>query len=85
MKGEKYTEKVDVYSFGIVLWEIETRSPPYGNKEVLDIQAQVMKGLRPDIREGMHPLFVKLMKRCWDDDPKLRPECERIVIPQIGD
>lgn len=28
IKGDKYTEKADVFSFGIILWEIATRKPP---------------------------------------------------------
>ena len=32
IKGQNYTEKADVFSFGIILWEIASREPPYRSK-----------------------------------------------------
>jgi len=32
INNEKYTEKADCFSFGIILWEIASREPPYKSK-----------------------------------------------------
>lgn len=32
IKTKKYTEKADVFSFGIILWELASEEPPYKNK-----------------------------------------------------
>jgi serine/threonine protein kinase len=46
--GKKYTEKADVYAFGIILWEILTRLEPYEEKEPMQIVVEVVNdGLRP--------------------------------------
>lgn len=29
IKGFKYTEKADVFSFAVIMWELATRKPPY--------------------------------------------------------
>src|SRR5690242_17117495 len=41
MRGESYTELADVYSFGIVLWEVLTRRPPY---EGIDASVLIGRG-----------------------------------------
>ncbi len=40
--GRKYTEKADVYAFGIILWEILTRLEPYEDKEPMQIVVEVV-------------------------------------------
>ncbi len=32
--NKTYTEKADVFSFGIILWEIAQREPPYRSKSI---------------------------------------------------
>lgn len=44
---DAYTQKVDVYSFGIVLWEIWTGRLPYEGYSPVQIMEGVKKGLRP--------------------------------------
>jgi serine/threonine protein kinase len=39
IKGQMYTEKADVYAFGIILWEILTRKEPYEDKEMMQVGA----------------------------------------------
>ena len=79
--GKKYTEKADVYAFGIILWEILTRLEPYDDKEPMQIVVEVVNdGLRPAIPSHMFtsPL-VPLMMDAWQTEPDDRPTFDRIV------
>lgn len=82
--GKKYTEKADVYAFGIILWEILTRLEPYEDKEPMQIVVEVVNNdLRPTIPEQFKDAsLVSLMKDCWDPDPNKRPTfniiCDRL-------
>ncbi|CAH9083841.1 unnamed protein product [Cuscuta epithymum] len=68
------SEKVDVYSFGIVMWELLTGAEPYSNMRTEEIICGIIKGcLRPEIPYWCHPAWRHLMERCWSSDPKARP------------
>ena len=75
IRGFKYTEKADVFSFGVILWELATRKPPYYGIDGQMVSQRVVKeGLRPKISDRDAPgPFLDLMRRCWDDDPDKRP------------
>ena len=64
--GFKYTEKADVFSFGVILWELATRKPPYYGIEGTEVSKRVVNDdMRPKISERECPApFLDLMKRC---------------------
>ena len=75
-----YDLKVDVFSYGIVLWEILTRSVPYRNLEPAQIIARVLTSdLRPPMPEGTPPEIALMIRQCWDRDPKARPTFSEIL------
>ncbi|KAK3041783.1 hypothetical protein RJ639_000299 [Escallonia herrerae] len=75
-----YDRKCDVYSFGICLWEIYCCAMPYPNLGPLEqASAVVYKNLRPEIPRCCPSSLANLMKRCWNADPKRRPEMEEVV------
>ncbi|GJY98837.1 probable serine/threonine-protein kinase roco5 isoform X1 [Tanacetum coccineum] len=76
----KVSEKVDVFSFGITLWEILTGEEPYANMHCGAIIGGIVKDtLRPKIPEQCDPEWKQLMEQCWLADPTLRPSFTEIT------
>ena len=76
----RYSVKVDVYSFGMVLWELWERKRPYEELySRFDIIDAVREGRRPAISSTCPPTFRSLIQRCWHEQPARRPTFAYIV------
>eukprot|EP00002_Diphylleia_rotans_P016595 TRINITY_DN322_c0_g1_i1.p1 TRINITY_DN322_c0_g1~~TRINITY_DN322_c0_g1_i1.p1 ORF type:complete len:2502 (+),score=409.05 TRINITY_DN322_c0_g1_i1:87-7592(+) len=78
LRGKRYDEKADVYSFGIILWELETKDRPYRDADILVIQSQICHGLRPPLSKGISAEATQLIQRCWNSDPSERPSFQEL-------
>ncbi|RIB16456.1 kinase-like domain-containing protein [Gigaspora rosea] len=77
------TKESDIYSFGIIMWEILYGKHISFNQSSklqseLQFQIQVCNGLRPQIYENTATCYAELMKKCWNMNPKKRPTAKEI-------
>lgn len=79
------THAIDVYAFGIVMWEVATRSLPYGDMDPgpggSKIRHHVMDGGRPSVPSGCHipPRYHSLMVEAWETTPSRRPKFSEVL------
>ena len=75
-----YSLKVDVYSFGMVLYELMERKPPFNHlTSRFDIMDLVAQGKRPETTVEIPDSYRELMEKCWQQDPMRRPDFQTIV------
>lgn len=80
IQHRQYNQKVDVYSFGIVLWELITGMLPFQNMTAVQAAFAVCnKGVRPTIPPDCPVALADIMTRCWDSNPDVRPVFSHIV------
>eukprot|EP00026_Physarum_polycephalum_P003037 Phypoly_transcript_03046.p1 GENE.Phypoly_transcript_03046~~Phypoly_transcript_03046.p1 ORF type:complete len:740 (+),score=120.64 Phypoly_transcript_03046:24-2222(+) len=79
LSGVGYTTQVDVYSYGMVLWELITRGEPYKGINQAGIIAGVGQGMRPTIPPECPPAFAQLIRDCWESEPQKRPPFSEIL------
>ncbi|KAI1731173.1 protein kinase domain-containing protein [Ditylenchus destructor] len=74
-RGKRYDQKCDIFSFGILFWEIITREQPFNdwNPNPYTILWQVSEGRRPHKIKICPAPIMELIERCWSDNPKERP------------
>jgi hypothetical protein len=81
-----YTSKVDVYAYGILLWEIACGQLPYHGMDPAQIVAQVlMHDARPMIPDTVSGALRALIVECWDRNPDSRPTFDQIVHRFVRD
>jgi serine/threonine protein kinase len=74
-----YSKKSDVWSFGIVVYEIVAQCEPHKDRNILEVAVAIRdRGLTPKIPDHCPPLLREIMEMCWKKDPNERPNFETI-------
>jgi serine/threonine protein kinase len=78
-KGSTFSKESDIYSLGMIMWELTTGCKPFANAEHdHTLIFNIIDGVRPEITEDTPEFYANLMKSCWDSDPRKRPSISDI-------
>ncbi|CAI2179331.1 3994_t:CDS:2, partial [Funneliformis geosporum] len=75
-------KKSDVYSVGVLLWEISSGRPPFyvkGEEYDFTLAMDIIQGLRESVIPGTPEFYVNIYTECWDGEPENRPAINKIV------
>jgi serine/threonine protein kinase len=82
--GEEYGKEVDVFSFGIALWEIVTGAKAFADLLAtargsgMVVSRKIYEGARPKLDATIPKPARDLMEKCWMKEAKSRPTFARI-------
>jgi len=76
---KQYSKASDIYSLGMLMWEIfAEHSPFHGQPHDWDLAIAIVDGKTPPMLPEIPKTFQELINRCWKKDAKERPEMEEI-------
>ncbi|CAB4435080.1 unnamed protein product [Rhizophagus irregularis] len=79
ISDKQYSKASDIYSLGMLMWEIFAERPPFHNQpHNMDLALGIIDGRRPQMLSGIPDIFQQLIRECWMEDAKERPEIEKI-------
>ncbi|RIB01858.1 kinase-like domain-containing protein [Gigaspora rosea] len=81
LTGRPYTKAFDIYSFGMIMWEVLYGKPAFYDETFgSELQSRIiLHDLRPPILEDTESCYVDLMKLCWAKEPEKRPSSAKIL------
>ena len=74
LKGAAFSKESDIYSMGMIMWELTTGCKPFANVDHdTDLIYKIVDGKRPEITDDTPECFANLMKKCWNSNPTKMP------------
>ena len=79
IRHEPYGTGCDVYSFGVLCWEMLSYSIPFPQHTPVEVALSVAtKGMRPEIPAHSPSVLVDLIEQCWQQQALLRPSFAKV-------
>lgn len=80
LTGDEYNIKADIYSFGIIVWEMLARKTPFKDFTERQLFAKVGMGQeRPVMPDNVPVKLAQLIAACWDAEADKRPMMDQAI------
>eukprot|EP00775_Hariotina_reticulata_P010179 gene10179-10339_t len=81
MRSGRLSKPADVFSFGVLMWEVITGEQPWKGRMMGEIMTMVMiEGARLEFPATVSKAYADLARRCWLEDPAARPSFGELVL-----
>lgn len=74
----KISKSIDIYAFGIVMWEILALKRPYADMNLAPLIQKVTSGGREPMPDNTPPIIGELISKCWAQYPESRPKAATV-------
>ncbi|XP_074578072.1 putative serine/threonine-protein kinase SIS8 [Curcuma longa] len=82
LRNEPSNEKCDVYSFGVILWELATLHKPWSGMNSMQVVGAVgFQNRRLEIPNDIDPVVAQIITDCWESEPNKRPSFAQLLTP----
>jgi serine/threonine protein kinase len=79
-RHEGYTKSADVFSYGMLLFELISHEVPFADRPPLQAAVAIgLQDLRPPLPEGTPPSFEAIIQHCWNRRPWTRPKFDELI------
>ena len=79
-RHEDYSETVDIYSYGMILYYLLSGRPPWATMNgLMAVERAANEGDRPNVPRDWDERLSKLLQQCWDENPQARPSFSQIL------
>eukprot|EP00727_Mastigamoeba_balamuthi_P005751 m51a1_g1796 putative serine threonine kinase (1102) ;mRNA; f:418404-422879 len=89
LSDNAFTDRTDVYSFGMVMYEVIIRDVPFKGVNAMTVVSTILAGGRPEVPDsivattGFSDHYVDLMRSCWAHHPKERPKVTAMLEAMV--
>ncbi|CAB4477595.1 unnamed protein product [Rhizophagus irregularis] len=78
--SQKSTAYIDIYSFGVLMWEISSGCPPFKSSDnIITLGLAINSGTRETTISGTPEEYKELYKKCWKQEPEQRPAISEVL------
>ncbi|XP_048536069.1 RGS domain-containing serine/threonine-protein kinase A-like [Triticum urartu] len=80
LRSEPSNEKSDVFSYGVVLWELATQMIPWDTLNTMQVIGAVgFMDHRLEIPSDVDPQWASMIESCWESEPQRRPSFQELL------
>ncbi|KAI3469204.1 hypothetical protein Pfo_025867 [Paulownia fortunei] len=80
LRNEPSDEKVDVYSYGVILWELVTQKIPWESLNSMQVIGAVgFMNQRLEMPKDIDPQWASIIESCWHSEPQCRPSFQELM------
>jgi serine/threonine protein kinase len=84
LEFSKPSTKSDIYSLGVVFWELASRCVPYDEVDAAIISQGVQAGQRLDIPNDVPSDYKSIISNAWSQEPNNRPTSQELIKQLIA-